>query len=479
MSSKKKTIFLAITHGWHARLLLQTKFLAEFAELEDLEIIIFAPNGHENDFKEKYGHLAKIESTKPQGGKAWNRFNRIRRHLITGKMSDTKRIQLEKYKSKSPFYYRIIEIFNFLFIHFPKTKRIYEVLEKFFFKDRYFKKYFSLYDPAAVIIVSTVHNEAFYMLQRSQIEKVKVIQIVESWDNPSSKLNQVKHPDYFLVWNEVMGNELNEYLGIEHKRIHITGSAFHDIYFDNSIFRSKKEIAEKYGMDPDKKWIVIAATLTNLFPEFDLFIDGLNLIKENSEFSNDIQILIRPHPQAISGYSLGHGVKELNTIREKYNYIFYDLPPLIKSSLPVYLDKKDIKNFAEILYYSDLVISFFSTATIDAAASGTPVILPAFNHGMEDFIYPTLRERVKFTHHHKLIETGGAEIANDMNDLEGLIKQYLDGIDNTSSDRDKLISLECGVIDGLSYRRMVQAIANIIFEDNKNNNLDNGPSKYY
>ena len=459
---KKKTIFLTITHGWQIRLIFHTSFIDYFSKIIDAKIVIFSPNGHEIDFIQKYKKYGQIEKTQKQGGRFWGIFDRIRKFLVTGKMSDTKQIQLMKYKNRRPFYYYIVKIINWFFRYSRFSRSIYESFEKIFFRDKYFKKYFKKYDPDAVIIISTVHNEANFMLQRAQIQNVKVIQIVESWDHTSTKLNQVKHPDYFLVWNHIMANELVEFLKIKKDNIYVTGTSYHDIYAHSDTFISRKLIAKKYNMDPNKKWIIIAATLTNLYPDFDLFLKDFHDMKLKGMIKEDFQILIRPHPQAISGYSLGHGEFDLLKIKKKYNYIYYDLPEVISSEMPVYVKEEDIKSFAEILHHADVVISFFSTATIDACISNTPVILPAFNHQMDDFIYPTLAERVLFTHHSKLISTKGVHVSKNMTGLIKQINLYLKNPNLDNDRRKELVDLESGTIDGRNHVRMGSALKEII-----------------
>ncbi|MBH11185.1 MAG: hypothetical protein CMG74_12710 [Candidatus Marinimicrobia bacterium] len=466
MENKRKKIFLTISHGWQARLLLQTEFLNSLLN-NNLEIIIFTPCGKEKGFLKEFSDKATIIETVQQGGILWSRFNNIRRYLVSGKMSKTKEILLEKYTQNQPMYSFITSVINSFFKYIPITKKIFSFFDRLIFRDSFYKHYFDKYKPDAVIIVSTVHNEAHYMLQRSYIEGVKCIHIVESWDNPSAKLNQIKHPDYFLVWNESMAEELNEFLGIKKNRIHITGSAFHDIASDKKTFASKQDIARRYGMDPDKKWILIASTLSNLYPDFDYFLGNLNSMKLNNSLHEEFQILIRPHPQAISGYSIGHGIEDLKKIQKQYSYIFFDIPRVIKSKLPVYLESSDIKNYSEILNIADVVISFFSTATIDASILNTPVILPAFGNYQEMASYPTMKERVQFTHHSKLIATNGVSLSYNYGELADELNKYLSLKDDRVNERKRLVEYQCGAIDGLSYKRMSEAIINIVNNDSE------------
>ena len=352
------------------------------------------------------------------------------------------------------------------------------LLDRIIFRDRYFKQYFDKYKPDAVILLSTVHNESYYIFQRAYIEKVKTIHIVESWDNPSAKLESLQIPDYSIVWNQTMCDELNEFLGIDKKRIFITGSPFHDIAADKFKLSSKNEVAKRYGMDPRYSWVVIASTLDNLYPDFNFFLKKLdNLIKEKS-FKKDFQILIRPHPQAISGYSVGDGIDELKKIKEKYDYIYFDIPKVIESKLPVYMDKEDIRNYADILKVSDVVLSFFSTATIDAAALDTPVILPAFENIEQKSFFPTMKQRIEFTHHSKLISTGGVSVVYNYDDLVQEINKYILDYDEKKEMRKKLVNFECGVIDGYSYKRTVDAIIDIIEEKFENTENTQGHQYY-
>lgn len=474
----KKTVFLVITHGTHAKLFLQNPCLDYLLENTNIDIVLFSPSAEEDHFIEKYGKKVTLIKTQIQGGLVWSRFNNIRRFLIAGKISETKKILINAYKHEKPIYHFIVSVFNFFFRNFKYSKNIFSLLDRIIFRDKYYKQYFDKYKPDAVILLSTVHNESHYIFQRAYIEKVKTIHIVESWDNPSAKLESLQIPDYSIVWNKTMCDELNEFLGIDKNRIFITGSPFHDIAADKGKLSSKEEVAERYGMDPKYSWIVIASTLNYLFPDFNFFLKSLDKLRIEKSFKKDFQILIRPHPQAISGYSVGDGIDELKKIKEKYNYIYFDVPKVIESKLPVYMDKKDISNYADILNVSDVVISFFSSATIDAAALNTPVILPAFENIEKKSFFPTMKQRIKFTHHSKLISTGGVSVAYNYVDLIEEINKYLLDNDEKIEMRKELVNFECGVIDGSSYKRTVDAIVDIIEEKFENIDQNQGHQYY-
>ena len=51
---KKNTIFITITHGWQIRLIFHTDFIDYFSSIIDANIVIFSPNGHEDEFIKKY-----------------------------------------------------------------------------------------------------------------------------------------------------------------------------------------------------------------------------------------------------------------------------------------------------------------------------------------------------------------------------------------------------------------------------------------
>ena len=459
----KKTIFLGITHGWHARMLLRTSFIDNLKKGNDYNIVVLSENADEVEFQREFGNDLIYKKISNQGGFLWTFTNHIRRNLsLDSRLTKTIKLRIEATKSSRPISYIIIKILNKLFSISLLAVKVVRVLDHILFPDKNYKSIFKEFEPDLLVISSVVHNQGYYLLRCASSLGVKSLFIVESWDNPTCKVNFFDYPNKYIVWNEFNRQELAYYCNIDENDIMLTGSSYHDIYARKESFCSKEEFVKRYGLNINKKIITIAATMHELYPEFDLFIEELYKKCNNNYFGENCQILIRPHPQTITGYSLGKTKDDLNDYKIKYPNIFFDVPKIVSKVLPVDIHAGDILRLAEILYHSDLVISFLSSVTIDSCALDKPVIITGFNYDKNLSNKPTLRDRLNYIHHKKIISSGGIKVAYNFNDLNKYITMYLNDPSIDKMNRLKLVEEQCYKVDGKSSERMANSIREYI-----------------
>ena len=456
----KKTIFIAITHGWHARMLLRTSFIKNLKDQDKYNIVILSQNADDSSFQKEFGYEFLYEKISDQGGYLWSRTNHLRRmFLLNSKITSTINIRINAYKRSHFLSFLIIKFFNYLFSFSKIFVKLFKVFDNILFPDKNFKSIFQQFKPDLLIISSIVHNQGFYMLRCAKNLNVKTLFFVESWDNPTSKMGFSDYPDKYVVWNHLNKQELSYYCNISEDDIVVTGSSYHDIYAKKETFCSKVDFSKRYGLDPNKKILTIAASHDDTYPQFDLFIKELYFRCNENFFGEDIQILIRPHPQTITGYSSGAKEEDLKKYKTKYPNIYFDIPKIVSNNLPVDIHASDIKRLAEIFYHSDLVISFLSTTSIDACILDKPVILTGFDYDNNlSGLGISLRTMLKYDHLDKLISSGGVRVANDFNELYKYIKMYITDPSIDSKNRARLVKEQCYKIDGNSGERMANFV---------------------
>jgi len=79
-----RTVFLAITHGWQARLLLRSSFLSQLFEQggADLRVVVLSPSADEPYFREEFGDRCQLRKIGPQSLGALQRYDWIRRSIF-------------------------------------------------------------------------------------------------------------------------------------------------------------------------------------------------------------------------------------------------------------------------------------------------------------------------------------------------------------------------------------------------------------
>lgn len=454
-----KTIFFVISHGWHSRLLLWTGVLKLMFQSGKYKIVIISQNADEKYLKEKLSSYLVLEKIQPRSGKAFALIHKIRRQLFTGGVIPNTIYIKNSVKADS-----IVSLIarhtalslNYLFKFIPGLSNFLLFLDKIVFHDSNYEKLFNDYKPSLLVVCSVVHSECYLMLTAAQKKNVRTVFLVESWDNPTTKGNFHAPIDKYIVWNNFNKNELIKYHNVDSSDIWVTGSPYHNIYSENN-YCDRKIFCSRYGLNHKSKIILISGTLLHLFADFRRFVVNLVEKIDNNYFGFHCQILIRPHPQVISGYSEGYGIGELEELQKLSKNIFFDIPNVVSKSLPVDIDEKDILNLAEIVFHADVVLSFLSTLTIDACAVDTPTILIGYDLNTPKGSIPS-KLRLKYDHHKNVILSGGVKVALSENQLPSQIKQYLLNPSLDKLSRKDLVNTQCFALDGQSSVRIINNI---------------------
>lgn len=195
----------------------------------------------------------------------------------------------------------------------------------------------------------------------------KVLAIMNSWDNPSTKNTVYKKPYKLLVWGKQTSDHAKEYMGLEKQEIEIFGSAQFDLYTKKSKL-NKKKFNQIYKVNNET--ILLYAGSSKGTNE----ISHLKLIDKAIETGilKNIVVIYRPHPWGGGGYN----GKEI--IKVKWKHIKIDIDMI------AYL--KNISNGEETKYLSsyshthdllsnvDCVISPLSTIILESLIHGKPVL---------------------------------------------------------------------------------------------------------
>lgn len=122
--------------------------------------------------------------------------------------------------------------------------------------------------------------------------------LAKTYDNPEIFSNV----DYHITWGEKFAEGLIN-LGINKEKIWILGSFALDLQFFQNVEKSndiKDQIAQKYGLDNKKNWILIADNIIrkNKHPQlYNQRRDEFNqLVKSIAQKFSNAEIVFRPHP---------------------------------------------------------------------------------------------------------------------------------------------------------------------------------------
>ena len=206
------------------------------------------------------------------------------------------------------------------------------------------------------------------LLIEAKRAKIKLIFIMNSWDNPLFGKITSGTPDLYLAWGPQTVNFAKKYMGIPSEKVKEFGAAQFDIYKRKQKI-SKNKFLKDNNIDLNKRIILYAGGSLNTNEYLHLKILEREIEKGNFK---DTVILYRPHPWG------GGGNNGNKIFKEKWKHVH------IENTMKNYMEGinkrgyhltfPDYSDTHVVLSYSDCVISPLSTILIEAAMHGKPVM---------------------------------------------------------------------------------------------------------
>ena len=147
-----------------------------------------------------------------------------------------------------------------------------------------FVPYFEKYRPDLVLLASIFDEQELNMLREAKRQGVEVVGFINSWDRPTARCMLRLLADRFVVFNDIVKEELIEYDEIREEDIYVGGIPQYDQYF-KLIPWTRERFFQKLGLDPKKKLIVyspIGSAYSN--SDWD-FIDLLYRLNGEGKFT--------------------------------------------------------------------------------------------------------------------------------------------------------------------------------------------------
>jgi len=349
----------------------------------------------------------------------------------------------------------------------PSIRKAVVGLESFLFPGKIYDAYFEKYQPGALITSSTGYMIDPYIMRAAARNNCKVISIIHSWDNPTTKDYRGAHPDYVIAWNEIMKDELVHFQDIEAEKIHVGGIAHWDFYFNGSCTkRRREEFLALHGLSGDRKIIFYGtSSWVHFRRSFDV-IEELLKEMEKGSFPFPVQLLVRLHP----GYLLKQRGKEgqiidlyrerMRSIKERFgNLISFNLPIMNVLNDDVDMPVEDMYTLAEILHYSDLMLTEYSTLMIEGAIFDVPVInVSLYNYRDTDHPVSILEN---YTHIQRVLKTGACRNAYTREQLFEFISYYLEDASRDEEPRRNLVKQEITANRGCAGKDIADYLSSI------------------
>jgi hypothetical protein len=234
--------------------------------------------------------------------------------------------------------------------------------------------------PDVVVLASLTYSRSLQLdvLKAARALGIPVAAAIMSWDHLSSKALLHVVPDRVIVWNDVQTKEAIEMHGLPAERIVVSGAQCYDQWFTRTPARSREDFCRAVGLDPARPfvlWVHSALSPTPTPPEPVFVRHWIEALRSSRDPRlHNLGVLVRPHPERIKEWA--------NVSLEGFeNVAFHGRNPIDAAAKNDYFDS---------LYYSSAVVGLVTSAFLEAAIVGRPVLtltLPEYRMHQDEMLH--------------------------------------------------------------------------------------------
>lgn len=319
------------------------------------------------------------------------------------------------------------------------------------FRARPFREIFDHYKPDLAFVSALAFYPDIEVVAEAKRRGIATLGMTPNWDHLNKYYIPV-HVDTLLVQNMPMKHEaitLHEY---REDQITLVGFLQFDKYIPREQYvLPRAEYFKAMGLDPDRKLIAYFSNSAASLNEGDILQEIASWIR-NGKFKQPSQLLVRPY---VSPRSMALEKKKYEKLQGN--------PDIIFNWRKIDEHEENIRYFASMLYYADVVISLFSTTALEAAIFDRPTLTVGFDGYKKYPPHLSITRLEKLTYFKNVIDTGGVPIMRSFDELYNKLQAYLE---NPELDRDKralLVEQLCFSPDGRTAERLTKIILSKLY----------------
>ena len=449
MASPTKTIIIPIFDGTITKNILRTSVWKRLRSVPGLRIVIIPPKGKDELYIKEFGGDGVFfeSSTLWQEG-AWGTFFQgMFLHSIPTNFMRIRQVDWFWHTGKYVNYFGA-SILRFLG-KFSLWRNLLMFLGAFEPIAPEVRDMYARWKPDVVFAPTTIPSLEVSLMRLARKDGKKIVGMMKSWDNLTSKAFPRIFSDYLIVPNEISIEEATKFYDFPKERIVVTGIPQYDDYIHPDFLEPREEFFKNLGLDPNKKTILYTPAGDWMNPnDKDILASLLDAIKEGR--IKNIQVLLRLHPAYESKAEELHGDPSMVVERPGKHfgglktYEFFDA---------------DVRHLASSIAYSDIVIHTASTMAIEGAIYDKPVISLAYDGKYKLDYWHSTRRYYDREHCVPIIRSLGTALVKSEEEFLSAVETYFTYPETHKEGRKKIVDWECYKMDGKATER----IADVLF----------------
>lgn len=306
-------------------------------------------------------------------------------------------------------------------------------------------RYKQLLKELGVDILFFTHQRPPYiapLIYAAEQLKIKTSAFIFSWDNLASKGRMAGNFDCFMVWSQLMKDELlHFYKSVKPNQIEIVGTPQFEPYVLNRYGMSREEFLTRFNLKEGQKTILFSCGDVSTSPNDPAYIDAIAKGIVLGKIAEQVNFIVRTSP--------AEEPKRFRALAQKYPFISWNYPDwkLARSGhqenwsqrIPSVQDVTDLKS---VLQYSDVSVNMLSTMSLDTMLFDKPVINTVF--GNEENGLKNDQRFLKYAHIKKVIESKAVSIARNEDELISHLNECLAAPLHKLKEQKELVALQIG-----------------------------------
>ena len=308
-------------------------------------------------------------------------------------------------------------------------------------KYNYCKAQLQEHKPDLIFCTTQRATQSISALLAAKDLGIPTVAFVYSWDNVP-KAMQVVETDYYCVWSDLMKSQVLQYYPfVKDEQIFVTGTPQFEPHYDSSLKQTKEVFFKEHHLDINKKYICFSGDDETTSPLDQFYLEDLaNTVRSLNAKGYNLGIIYRKCPVDFT--------TRYDAVIETNNDIISVLDPIWKQVgtqwdqvLPTPDDFKMLYNVCE---HSEFVTNVCSSTVFDFLVHHKPCIYynyeqPQLKNGIRD-----IGQNYKYVHFRSIPSDISVVFCKNKNDLEGLVRQILDGKLTNNAEGQKWFEIVAG-----------------------------------
>jgi len=442
-----KTLFVNAPYSLEIKNWMLGSFYVLAREHQEVRLVVFVERVKLEEHRKKFGHdRCIIEPVPDVADSQRSKLKELFRIIAWSSIPTETILVRQKYTRLDGGSLLALTLKRFVWVlgHFRIWREFLRAVEYHFFHDDHiWREYFDRYKPDAVFATGMMQEEDITLAKHARRRSISVLGMTRSWDNLTSKLFLRIKPDLLLVQNRHMIKEAIRYGDMPLAKVRAVGFPQWDSYLDSQSHASKEETARIIGADPKKRWILVftggLSTAAFRMEGYGDHIDMIGRAMEKGEIENSA-LIAKFHP-----------LDELPALKER------DGVTILHFGKGFNFSGDDIKLMLNLLRWSDVVVVFGSTMSMEAVIFDKPVVLAAFDGYKEQPYQKNLAVALSHTTHYvELQEIGGMWRVGNGKELIDAIQRYLKNPQLHAGGRKKMREEFIEPLDGDVAKRVLE-----------------------